>query len=137
MSLHFIQRTFPNQIQFGSEKLHPKSALTLTDSEVLLWLYKIGYVKILAESDVLAEQRLKANFEVNIFYKEKADKFMNIFGEKNVSDFRGQKGKKKRGLHRQQFRCRKVRDQQSSEEANGAVKVGQERQKGETKGKGD
>ena len=50
VSLHFIQRTFPNQIQFGSEKLHPKSALTLTDSEVLLWLYKIGYVKILAKS---------------------------------------------------------------------------------------
>ena len=46
------------------------------DSEVLLRLlpkedkYKINNIKNLAKSDVLEEQRLKANFEVNICDKD-------------------------------------------------------------------
>ena len=54
------------------------------ESEVLLRLlpkeynYKIFNVKILARSDGLEEQPSKANFEVNIYNKEKADEFMKI-----------------------------------------------------------
>ena len=61
------------------------------DSEVLLRLlpkeykYKINNIKNLAKSDVLEEQ---AYFEANICDKEKADKFVKIFGKTNGSDFR-------------------------------------------------
>ena len=44
----------------------------------------INYVKILAKSDALEEQRFKAYFEV----KEKADEFVKIFGKTNGSDLR-------------------------------------------------
>ena len=79
------------------------------DSEVLLMLlpkeykYKIYNAKILANSDVFEEQCFKASFEVNICDKEKADEFVEIFGKMNGLGFQ-QKGKKKTGLHLQQFR---------------------------------
>ena len=41
--------------------------------------WMINYVKILAKSDALEEQRFKAYFEVNICDKEKADEFVKIF----------------------------------------------------------
>ena len=41
----------------------------------------INYVKILAKSDDLEEQRFKAYFEVNICDKEKADELVKIFGK--------------------------------------------------------
>ena len=39
----------------------------------------INYVKILAKSDALEEQRFKAYFEVNICEKEKADKLDQVY----------------------------------------------------------
>ena len=76
----------PNQIQFGLEKsLTIANALNLEPIPVLLCKISFqkgktlkhtstrlinNYVKILAESDDLEEQRLEANFEVNIFGKD-------------------------------------------------------------------
>ena len=55
----------------------------------------INYVKILAKSDALEEQRFKAYFEVNICDKEKADEFV----------------KRRQGFIGSSFVCwRKVRD---------------------------
>ena len=56
----------------------------------------INYVKILAKSDALEEQRFKAYFEVNICDKEKADEFVKIFGKMNGSDFQPDKNAKRR-----------------------------------------
>ena len=56
----------------------------------------INYVKILAKSDALEEQRFKAYFEVNICDKEKADEFVKIFGKINGSGFQLDKKAKRR-----------------------------------------
>ena len=56
----------------------------------------INYVKILAKSDALEEQRFKAYFEVNICDKEKADEFVKIFGKRNGSGFQPDKNAKRR-----------------------------------------
>ena len=56
----------------------------------------INYVKILAKSDALEEQRFKAYFEVNICDKEKADEFVKIFGKMNGSGFQPDKNAKRR-----------------------------------------
>ena len=61
-----------------------------------------------------------------------ANEFVNIFGKINGSDFRlARKAKRRWGFIGSSFVCcRKVREQQSSEVANGAGKVGQKRWKG-------
>ena len=99
----------------------------------------INYVKILAKSDALEEQRFKAYFEVNICDKEKADEFVRIFGKMNGSDFRpARKPKRRQGFISSSFVCcRKVRDQRSSQIANGAGKVGQGRRKGTERDRGE
>ena len=81
---------------------------------------------MLANSDVLEEQRLRANFEVNIYDKEKADRFVKIFGKMNGSNFRpARMAKRRQGFIGSSFICcRKVRDKRSSEVANGPVNVG-------------
>ena len=70
---------------------------------------------------------MRANFEVNIYDKEKADRFVKIFGKMNGSNFRpARMAKRRQGFIGSSFICcRKVRDQRSFEVANGAVKVGQ------------
>ena len=72
----------PNQIQFGLEKsLTIANALNLEPVPDLFWKSHLilkhtstrltnNYVKILAKSNVLEEQHLKANFEVNICGKD-------------------------------------------------------------------
>ena len=72
----------------------------------------INYVKILAKSDALEEQRFKAYFEVNICDKEKADEFVKIFGKMNGLGFQpDKKAKRRQGFIGSSFVCwRKVRD---------------------------
>ena len=66
---------------------------------------------------------MRANFEVNIYDKEKADRFVKIFGKMNGSNFRpARMAKRRQGFIGCSFICcRKVRDQRSFEVANGAV----------------
>ena len=56
----------------------------------------INYVKILAKSDALEEQRFKAYFEVNICDKEKADEFVKIFEKMNGLGLQPDKKAKRR-----------------------------------------
>ena len=72
----------------------------------------INYVKILAKSDALEEQRFKAYFEVNICDKEKADEFVKIFGKMNGLGFQpDKKAKRRQGFIGSSFVCcRKARD---------------------------
>ena len=66
----------------------------------------INYVKILAKSDALEEQRFKAYFEVNIFDKEKADEFVKIFGKLNGLGFQpDKKAKRRQGFIGSSFVC--------------------------------
>ena len=69
---------------------------------------------------------MKTIFEVNIYDTEKADQFVKMFGKMNGSNFRtARMAKRRQGIIGNSFICcRKVRDQRSSEPANGAVKVG-------------
>ena len=67
-----------------------------------------------------------------MYDKEKANKFVKIFGKMNGLGFQpDKKAKRRQGFIGSSFVCcRKVRDQRSSEVANGAGKVGQKRWKG-------
>ena len=64
------------------------------DSELLLRLlpneyeYKINNIKILARSNILEEQHLKANFVVNICDKDQAEEFVKNFVMVNGFNFR-------------------------------------------------
>ena len=64
---------------------------------------------------------------MNIYDKEKADRFVKIFGKMNGSNVQpARMAKRRQGFIGSSFICcRKMRDQRSFEVANGAVKVGQ------------
>ena len=49
--------------------------------------YKINNIKILARSNMLEEQHLKANFVVNICDKDQAEEIVKNFGKVNESNF--------------------------------------------------
>ena len=102
------------------------------DCELLLRLLPNEYkctmnnIKILARSNILAEQQLKANFVVNICDKDHAEEIVKNFGKVNGSNFRQpRKANRRQSFFGTRFVCcRKKKDQRSSKVADG---VGQGR----------